>query len=358
MDTLSREKIFWKKKEYISFLLSIFVFLIHSYFIITPSDGSLISLFNEKTAFFFCRSITQFAVPMFFMLSGVTFFKEYSNKKYFGKLKSRLFTLLIPYLLWNTIWMLYEIFCSYSFISNYINNANPFEISFLNILKGIFFYECYGPFWYLFDLIIFSLAAPLLFLIIRNKYVGIASIIILSILSLFGIHLPTDLFYSPTAVIFYLIGALVGYHYFDFILKKPKKWMQISSIVFLAAYIGAKNLVPSDLHYDNTLTETITFTLCAFALWNIVDIFIERLKPRAIYSRSFAIYATHLGVSSVIWKVYSSFLPQWDWLLVPQFFLRVTLTILVINLICAFLERFLPNVYAILMGNRTKRTIR
>ena len=110
---------FWKKKEYISFLLSILVLFIHSYFAQEIVDDSLISVINHKVSFFFSRSITAFAVPMFFMLSGISFFKGYSNKKYFKKIKSRLFTLVIPYLLWNTIWLLWEIFTSYSFVSSF-----------------------------------------------------------------------------------------------------------------------------------------------------------------------------------------------------------------------------------------------
>ena len=109
---LKNDACFWKKKEFISFLLSILVFLIHSHFGQNAADGSFISVANQKVSYFFCDSITRFAVPMFFMLSGITFFKDYSNKKYFTKIKSRLFTLVIPYLLWNTIWMLWEIFTS------------------------------------------------------------------------------------------------------------------------------------------------------------------------------------------------------------------------------------------------------
>ena len=113
----NRETLFWKKKEYISFILSILVFLIHSYFIQDTGDNSLISIINHKTSFFFSRSITQFAVPMFFILSGISFFKGYDNKKYPTKIKSRLFTLVIPYLLWNTVWLIWEVVTSFSALS-------------------------------------------------------------------------------------------------------------------------------------------------------------------------------------------------------------------------------------------------
>ena len=188
------ESIFWKKKEFISFLLSILVFFIHSYFAQEIIGDSFISVVNHKVSYFFSRSVTQFAVPMFFMMSGITFFKGYNNKKYLPKIKSRLLTLVVPYLLWNTIWLLWEIFNSYSFLARFSANGEPFPITLISILKGIFFYGCNNPFWFVFDLIIFSFAAPIVFLIIKNKYVGIISVIILSIVSVFGIHLPISVF--------------------------------------------------------------------------------------------------------------------------------------------------------------------
>ena len=352
---LKNDAFFWKKKEFISFLLSILVFFIHSYFAQEINGSSLISVVNHKVSYFFSCSITRFAVPMFFMMSGITFFKEYSPKKYLAKIKARLFTLVIPYLLWNTIWMLWEIFTSYSFIARFSTDSAPYALTLTNILKGIFFYGCNIPFWFVFDLIIFSFAAPLVFLIIKNKYVGIGSVICLSIVSLFGIHLPMDVFYYPMAIVFYLIGAIIGYHFFGFACKKSSKPLQIASAIFLAAYILAKNIAPQEIHIDNYLTQTIVYTLAAFSLWNIADIFIERMKPRAIYRRSFAIYAMHLNIAIVILKIFSFCTPQTEWLEIPKFIIMVVSTLIIVNLICAFFEKFAPKIYAILMGNRISK---
>ena len=348
------ETFFWKKKEFVSFLLSILVFFIHSYFAQDNVGSSFISIFNKKISFFFSRSITQFAVPMFFILSGISFFKEYNTKKHFKKIKSRIFTLVIPYLLWNTVWMLWEILCSYSFISKFSATSEPYPLTLSSILKGILFYKCNTPFWFMFDIIVFSFAAPLLFLIIRKKYIGIASVVCLSIVSLFRIHLPTDLFYYPMSIVFYLTGGIIGYHYFDFISKKSSKQTQTISIVFFVAYILAKNIVPQKLHITNYLIETIVYTLAAFSLWNIVDIFIERIKPRAIYRRSFAIYAMHLNVAIIILKILSLCTPQNEWLEIPKFIIMVVFTLVIINYVCVFLEKFSPKIYALFMGNRMK----
>lgn len=349
------DSLFWKKKEFVSFLLSILVFFIHSNFAQDSYGTDLISVVNQKTSFFFSRSITQFAVPMFFMLSAVAFFKGYDNKKYPAKIKSRIFTLVIPYLLWNTIWLLWEIFCSYSFVATIIQPGDRYPLTLISILKGIFFYGCNVPFWFIFDLIIFSFAAPLVFIIIRNRYVGIGAVVALSVLSVFGIHLPESVFYYPTAIIFYLTGAIIGYHYFDLVSGKSSKPTQFISVAFLAVYVLAKNIVPQRLHIDNYLAEVIVFTLASCSLWNITDIFIDKIRPRAIYRRSFAIYAMHLNVAMIILKIFSLLLPDTEWLKFPKFVFMVALTLIAINLFCIFTEKFLPGVNATLMGKRLKK---
>ena len=352
--TLKNEELFWKKKEFISFILSILVFFIHSYFAQDIVSDRLISVVNHKFSYFFSRSITRFAVPMFFMMSGIAFFKDYNNKKYLSKIKSRMFTLVIPYLLWNTIWMLWEIFTSYSFLARFSTSTAPFPLTAGSILKGIFFYGCNTPFWFIFNLIVFSFAAPLVFLIIKNKYAGILAVIALSVASLFGIHLPISVFYYPMSIVFYIIGAIIGYHFFDFAAAKSKKPMQIASYIFLAAYILAKNIVPQELQADNYLAQVIVYTLAAYALWNVADSFIERIKPRAIHRRSFAIYAMHLPVAIVILKVLSLCLPQSEWFEIPKYAVMIVITLLIIHFVCTLLEKFAPKVYATLMGNRMK----
>ena len=86
----------------------------------------------------------------------------------------------------------------------------------------------------------------------------------------------------------------------------------------------------------------------------MADAFVEGIKPRAIYRRSFAVYAMHLPVAIVILKVLD-LLSQSPWLEIPKFAIMIASTLALINLVCAFLERFAPKIYAVLMGNRTNK---
>lgn len=354
--SLNEQNLFWEKKEFVSFVLSIFVFFIHcSTFDQYTDSGSWISLINNRADFFFRESITRFAVPMFFMLSGISFYKDYDNKKYVGKMKSRFFTLVIPYLLWNTIWMIFDIMCSYSFLSNYFVGRKPFVITVLNVLHGVFFYKCNGPFWYIFNLIVFSFAAPVIYCIVRNKYVGMGTVILLSLLQHYGIGLPQAVFFVPVSIIYYLIGAIVGRHFFDFVSKKSSKGLRFCSLAFLVVYVMAKNIFAEQLYLGNIILVMVVYVLSAFALWNVTDIFVDKIKPRKIYIRSFAIYAMHINVSAIITKIFVLCLPKNEWIVIPNFLATAVLTPLSIHLFCVLLEQFLPKVYAVLIGNRLRR---
>ncbi len=354
---LKSDEVFWKKKEFISFILSILVLIIHTTsFSQYSKSGELISVINEKTNYFFKTSITQFAVPMYFIISGIAFYKGYENKKYFQKLKSRLFSLVIPYLLWNTVWTVFDLLCSYTFISNYYIGRTPLTFNLINILKGVLFYQSNRPFWFVFDLIVFAVATPLIYTLIRNKYVGIISILSLSVLSLFNIGLPTSIFFSQTSIIFYMIGALIGKHFFDLASQKSHKGIQWGSLAFLAVYIIIKNVFPAEMHIKNNFIDVIVLTLCCFAFWSITDMYIDKIHPRAVFSRSFAVYSMHVNVSAVITKLFALCFPRTEWLAIPNFFVTVCLTLLVINLVCMFMERFLPKVYAVFMGNRVHKS--
>lgn len=99
---------FWKKKAAAGFLMSVLIFFIHLSTFYNYSDtGNLMSAVNSLLAITFKEGFTRFVVPLYFIIAGALFFRDYSKKKYVPKLRKRVKTLLIPYLMWNVIWMIF-----------------------------------------------------------------------------------------------------------------------------------------------------------------------------------------------------------------------------------------------------------
>lgn len=273
---------FWKKKTFVSYLLSILVFLIHiSSFAQHDTNGTPITEINQIVSYFFQESITRFAVPMFFILSGATFFRNYSNAAYFSKLKSKFHSLVIPYLIWNTIWLLFNIVCSYTFLSNFFVGRQKFELTFINILKGIFLYECNLPFWFILNLIVFAVLSPIISLLISRKDLAFTSLVCLTLLRMVGIHLPTLIFFDANSLIFYFIGAIIGKHYFEKLSQKANTKTCFCSIAFLCLYFIAKTIHhPDQNSFLKPLFDVAIFSLCTFCLWNTVDLIIDHIEPK------------------------------------------------------------------------------
>ena len=341
---------FWKKRDFVYYALSILIFMIHisSFAQYTMQEGTM-SLINDKMAFFFKESITRFAVPLFFILSGATFFRDYTNKKYISKIKSRFFTLIIPFLVWNTIWMIFDIICSYTFISSFFTGRKIFTLTAGNVFKSIFLAEWNIPFWFLFYLIIFVFISPIIDFVIRNKYAGIASVAIMSIISIFEIG---SLKYD--AIAFYLLGAFLGKHYFDFVTRKTSIKSGMLSIIFLTVYIVAKNLFPQSEYFAKPFVKIIIFMLASYSFWSVVDLFMDKIAHRPVYTRSFSVFVLHSNISSIICKVFYLIFPKNEYLAFPNFIVTIILTLIIINVICYIAERYVPRIYALLMGRGIK----
>ena len=97
---------FFNKKTVVTFFLSILVVLIHIHsfdsYEWTGSLGMGISYFGK----FLTSGVTGVAIRMFFVISGVLFYRNYTYKDTIKKYKSRFKSLVIPYLFWCILYTL------------------------------------------------------------------------------------------------------------------------------------------------------------------------------------------------------------------------------------------------------------
>lgn len=146
---------------YFSFLpsytlfLSVLVIFVHStHFSLAslqavPHADFFSTSFLIKIEFFFSEFLGQVAVPGFFFLSGFLFFRGLDDVKSWGrKLKSRVFSYVLPYLLWNSAMTLLYL------------SFGKAEWSMKSLWEGIFLYRFNPVFWYFYQLILLSFCLP------------------------------------------------------------------------------------------------------------------------------------------------------------------------------------------------------
>ena len=205
------EECFFSALPTYTFLLSILVIFVHSTHF-APADLEAVprtaffsTSFLEKMEFFFSSFLGETAVPGFFFLSGLLFFhKLYSSAVWFRKLRSRLFSYLLPYLLWNSgMTGLYLAF-----------GRAPFRPE--SILEGIFLYRYNPVFWYFYQLILLTYAFPFMALFVlflkreKNARKTLLSFLFpcfFLLLVYFRIDIP---FLNEDAGFYYTFGGAVG----------------------------------------------------------------------------------------------------------------------------------------------------
>lgn len=156
------EKKYRNKITYLSLTLAIMVVIRHSVNIdVYGLSGGLYYLE-------LCISeITDLCVPTFFAISGYLFFQNFSYQDLPRKWKSRFFSLVIPYCVWNELaYLYYELLSILPIIGSYINQEiEPFNIQwfFKNMILG-----GHNITWFLEYLIIFTIICPVFYFFIKN----------------------------------------------------------------------------------------------------------------------------------------------------------------------------------------------
>lgn len=337
---------FTNKKLYVSFTLSLLVFFIHFYEFSTFSTVESIT----RGILYSVRTLTHVAVPLFFVISGALFYRNYTLAMTAQKWKNRFFSLCVPYLIWNTLWLLLALLGYYTplgLLTGGVKTAFSLEA----VLKGIFLHGQFEPFWFILQLIVLTALCPVVYLLLKNKWVGIITITAFYMLYCFGFRLHATLFANTSMVIFYLLGAWLGIHYFDFFASRKKKtFARVGVIVYIlcCVFVGMKPLFPE--WCPVVQIEPIVYAISCGAFWVSFDCF-EMRKCPGFLKDSFLIYATHSFVGAALAKILQMLLPSsWSNILLLIAILSFIGTIVVICTFGMLLEKYAPRLKKILTG--------
>lgn len=168
--------------------LIILIVFIHARFTATElsAEASLYCVVSH----YFSMVISQVAVPLFYFISGCLYFRDYedfSGGMYLQKQKRRVQTLIIPYLIWNTLfWLLFSLF--QFVIPSFVNGGIPNIVNAtLRDVLWVFWGDSTGgpidyPLWFIRDLIIVTFLSPLLYLLLFRNNIGYLVLLLLAFL--------------------------------------------------------------------------------------------------------------------------------------------------------------------------------
>lgn len=136
------------------FVCAMLVVLSHSQIDHMPTDTEM---FIQQLA---TRTIPPASLSIFFMLSGFLFFLTADSMRSVGnKLKRRIFTILIPFLVWSTLY--YLVFTLGAVLLG--SESVVVDYSPWGLFKGIVFYQYAYQLWFMFLLIGMIALSPVIY---------------------------------------------------------------------------------------------------------------------------------------------------------------------------------------------------
>jgi surface polysaccharide O-acyltransferase-like enzyme len=353
------EKNLSKRINSLRFLLIVFVVFIHN----TPDEinfhGNIdvlqIPLYVEKIRYLISGIISRVAVPMFFLISG---FLLYSKEKYFIiVLKKKCKTILLPYIIWQFIYLWWVFIVQNNPIRESFAQAEDRLLNYgiLDWLQAFFgnFTKDPGlartpynyPLWFLRDLFILDvLFIPLKRLIDKFPF-GILTIAALLWIS------DTQLWVvSPEALLYFILGY--------YIVKYSISEKMVDTIRFIDIGIIYSFTVISELFFTDTFIAIHKFNIIIGVLF-FIKVSLYFIENSKVYNKlvwlgkyEFIIFAFHAWVLQYVIKVMYILIPMKNALILLEYFSAVLVTIVLCIISGVVLEKIMPKVYKIVTGGR------
>lgn len=336
---------------WLRFPMIFFIIMLHCYSV-QRLEGSHDVYF--KVLYPFSLWLGETGVPGFFFISGYLFFL--SNKKYAEKLGSRIYSLLIPYLLWNLIILsIYIILYAIGYPQN-INGKSIVDYSIIDYIRLFWdrgsydngnFVPLLCPLWYIRNLLIMSLLSPLIFYIIR--YARELFLIAITVWWITTYHNA----FIPQTILFFSLGA-----YFSIFNINPLEMALENKVIVLFLFTI---FAIGDIFSHTVIGTSINLQLHRISLiLNIPMLLLladwcvrHEYTCKLLANSAFIVFCIHYPIVVLLRKIcISKFSDTSDLIHILLYFACVFVaTLLSIGLYC-ILERFLPKVKKILSGNR------
>lgn len=371
--------------EIVRFPLILCIVSIHSavYFepeaLSTLSLGSLSDLYNLSFVLV-TKVLASIALPSFFLISGYLFFvnlESWSWRTYLHKMKRRFWTLLVPFLFWNTFYIANELLKSlkkYGFsgvaFEQFREWCQGFDSIFSMFWDGVvlssgidmlgFSYTSAVPvnvpLWFLRELIVLACIAPLFYQLLKRIPWITILLLLICLFTKVWIHIHG---FSTLSTFYFFTGAVFSIHRRNIVDDISRH--RCSSVV-LSAFLTVVSLYTYQrgfvwAQYSSTLRVIITiialFNICSWIVSKGVNL------PSAWNKGSFFVYLTHCV--SILWwspltivmllfeKVSSSQAIMWR--LMQMLLVPIATTAVCLVFYC-ILSRFLPRTTRFITGKR------
>ena len=343
---------FSKKVSFLNAFLTCLIVVLHAN---TPEMWGL-DLNLEYPFIYCCTILCRMGVPLFFFLSALLFYKACTFSDLEKKLKRRVHSLVIPYLVWNAIFVgIFFLLIHVPFLNNLMHVDDG-----LNSFKEIFYAIVnarYTVLWFVKDLMIFLLFAPIILMLTTKRQMIVAIIASLALFFVLDFGYESIWRWLPI----YLQGAYVGkfmfnketgsYTSFEEISPAIKGNRLLLSVVFGVIVIALYALTL----WNEDLFMNPYVIISPILVWLLMDLVLKqfilnKFRIRKWMSYTFIIYCTHQFILNVLQKFVVLTCEPTALVLNLTYIISPVVAIAIAVLIGRFLSQF--KFYPLLSGGR------
>lgn len=348
------------KFKILSALLTIAVVLIHSHNLIelvhyqqTSTDFLIVKFIQDLIS----NGIARIAVPIYFLLAGYLFFVNLDGKidEFIVKIKKRIRSLFIPYIIWCTLGVLVLTALHYLPFFNTFFTENL--LSHISVKDFVNFYIYPVPYqlWFIRDLMVLVLLSPVIFILL--KYVKFPFLLILLVAWVLEYEVVKV---RIEAIFYFSLGAyLVAFKEQLQIIPVDRKfpiismtlWIVLLSMKMIVGHlIGEKELIV-------LLLSKTAIVAGIWATWTVYDYFVidkdmVPLLESKLTIYSFFLYEWHEPVLLILKKVLFGIFGRTPITALVFYFVVPVIAIAAGVAVAVFLSKYLSKAYAVLTGGR------
>lgn len=343
------EKDFHNKINWFTFLFSLLVIWVHSYNAVLFLGNSKAAVRLDHLERFLGEKVAQIAVPGFFLISSYLFFRTFSMERLWGKWNSRIRSVLVPYIVWNLLYYLGYVAGSRLPVVSELIGKGKVPFHFQAAAEAVLHYTYNYVFWYLYQLILLILLAPLIFLAVKHKKAGALFLAGILAAIYLGGTLPA---LNLDALFYYSFGAYAALHGKRLVEGAFCRKRFAAGLLLVGAGLLIRGIdLPGEAKGEFAVTTVLLRLLVPAGLWLLVS---EGLlgEAREWMKQNFFLYAVHFAMVRLINKTGALLLPAFFVLPLGLFLFMPILCVMLSYWAGLFLRRYFPALWSLLNGGR------
>lgn len=290
-------------------------------------------------------ALTDLCVPIFFTISGFLFFRNFhestENEFFKTKIKKRINTLLMPYLIANTITLLMVLSLKVVGISQSLLES----IDLFSIIMSLTIEPIDGPLWFIRDLILTVLLSPLLYNLLKRTNGFI--LLFLAILWIMDDAMDIIPGFMPKAIFFFSVGSYFSLRWGNITFPRASGSVGGAlAVLFYSLFSIYKEPLWGEIYIIFAIPSTIYFAHVFVKRYSLV------IKKELVVG-SFFVYLYHGFLYVIIKRLLIQYIrPQSDLSILTVYLSTFLLTILFVITVFLMLNKLMPKTVSYMVGGR------